>query len=98
MTLLIQTSINILAESVIDIAKEYVRFGVKDVFVSNVTVNTRRIGAVNKVLQDKCATHQFHFIDSSNIEKEHLWKEGFDLNRSGKDLLIKFFAKSSQFF
>ena len=94
MTLLIQTSINILAESVIDIAKEYVRFGVKDVFVSIVTVNTRRIGAVNKVLQDKCATHQFHFIDSSNIEKEHLWKEGFDLNRSGKNLLIKFFAKS----
>ena len=42
---------DLIAESVIDIAKECARFGVKDVFVSSVTVNTRRssafISAVN---------------------------------------------------
>ena len=63
---------DLIAESVIDIAKECVRLGVKDVFVSSVTVNTRRssafISAVNNILQDKCATHQFHFIDNSNIK------------------------------
>ena len=31
---------DLIAESVIDIAKECVRFGVKDVFISSVTVNT----------------------------------------------------------
>ena len=55
-------------ESAIDIAKECVRFGGKDVFISSVTVNTRRssvfISAVNNIFQDKCATHQFHFIDN----------------------------------
>ena len=63
---------DLIAESVIDIAKECARFGVKDAFVSSVTVNTRRnsafISAVNNTLQDKCATHQFHFIDNSNTK------------------------------
>ena len=64
---------DLIAESVIDIAKECVRFGVKDVFISSVTVNTWRssafISAVNNVLQDKCATRQFHFTDNSNIKR-----------------------------
>ena len=78
---------DLIAESAIDITKECVRLGVKDVFVSSVTVNTRRssafISAVNNILQDKCAT-QFHFIDNSNIKKEHLWKDGLHLNRQVK--------------
>ena len=64
---------DLIAESVIDIAKECVRLGVKDVFVSSVTVNTRRssafISVVNNILQDKCATNQFRLIDNSNIKK-----------------------------
>ena len=70
----------------------------KDVFVSNVTVSTRRssafIGAVNNILQNKCATHQIHFIDNSNITKEHLWKDGLHLNGSGKDMLMNNFLRS----
>ena len=89
---------DLIAESVIDIAKECVRLGVKDVFVSSVTVNTRRssafISAISNILQGKCATHQFHFIDNSNIKKEHLWKDGLHLNRSGKDLLMSNFLRS----
>ena len=89
---------DLIAESVIDIAKECVQLGVKDVFVSSVTVNTRRssafISAVNNILQDKCATHQFHFIDNSNIKKEHLWKDGLHLNQSGKNLLMNNFLRS----
>ena len=86
---------DLVADSVIDIAKECVRLGVKDIFDSSVTVNTRRssafISAVNNILQDKCATHQFRFIDNSNIKKEHLWKDGLHLNRSSKDLLTNNF-------
>ena len=58
---------DLIAENVINIAKECVRFGVKVVFVSSATVDTRRnsafISAVNNILQDKCATYLFHFID-----------------------------------
>ena len=89
---------DLIAESVLDIAKECVRLGVKDLLVSSVTVNTRRssafVSAVNNILQVKCTTHQSHFIDNSNIKKEHLWKDGFHLNRSGKDLLINNFLRS----
>ena len=89
---------DLITESVIDIAKERVRLGVKDVFVSSVMVNTRRsssfISAVNNILQDKSATHQFHFFNNSNIKKEHLWKDGLHLNRSGKDLLMNNFLRS----
>ena len=54
---------DLIAESVTDIAKECVRLGVRDVFISSVTVNTRRsaafISAVNNILQDKCGTISF---------------------------------------
>ena len=83
---------DLIVESVIGIAKECFRLCVKDVFVSSVTVNTRGssafISVVNNILQDKCAAHQFPFIDSSKIKKEHLWKDGLHLNRSGKYLLM----------
>ena len=89
---------DLIAESIIDIAKEYVRLGVKDVFVSSVMVNARRssafISTVDNILQDKCAVHQFHFVDNSNIKKEHLWKDGLHLNRSGKDLLMNHLLRS----
>ena len=69
------------AESVIDIAKECVRFGVTDILIFSVTVNARRsstfISAVNNILQDKYAMHQFHFIDNSNIKKNTFGKTAF---------------------
>ena len=49
----------LITKSVIDIAKECVQFGVKDVIASSVMVNTTCssgfTSAVNNVLQDKCA-------------------------------------------
>ena len=70
----------------------------KDVLVSNAMINIRPrsafISAVNKILQVKYATNQFYFIDNSNIKKEHLWKDGLHLNRSGKDLLMNNILRS----
>ena len=68
----------LIAESIMDIAKECFRFGVK----------------ANNTLQDKCVTYKFHFIDNSNIKKEHLWTDGLHLNRSGKDVLMNNFLRS----
>ena len=80
-----KASKDLIAESVIGIAKECVQFNakdvLKDVFVSRVTVNTRRssafISAVNNILEDKCATHHFHFIYNSNIKKNTSGKMAF---------------------
>ena len=56
---------DLITESVLDNAKECVRFSVKDICASSVPVHTRPssafICAVNKILQDKCATHHFPF-------------------------------------
>ena len=94
---------DLIAKSVIDIAKECISFGVKGVFISSVVVNTRRkstfISEYNKILQDKCATHQLHFIDNLNIKMStsgrtvRLSRSGKDLylSRSGKDLLMNNF-------
>ena len=53
---------DIVAKSVMNIAKECVWFGMKDVFVSSVMVNIRRSSAfdsaVKNVLQNNYATHQ----------------------------------------
>ena len=88
---------DLVANSIINIATECVAFAVKSVFISSLTVNTRRnstfINAVNKTLKAKCLMHNFHFIDNSNIKKEHLRKDGLHLNRSGKDLLTKIFLR-----
>ena len=64
-------------------------------FISSLTVNIRRnstfISAVKKALKAKYLMHNFHFIDNSNIKKVYLWKDGLQLNRSGKDLLMNNF-------
>ena len=63
---------DLIAESVINIAKKSIWFGVKGVFVWSVVVNARRksafISEFNKILQDKCAAHQLRFIDNLNIK------------------------------
>ena len=85
------------ADSIINIARECVAFGVKSVFISSLTVNTQRnsafISAVNKTLTAKCLMHNFHFIENSNIKKEHIWKDGLHLNCSGKDWLSSNFLR-----
>ena len=76
-----ETDKYLIAKSVIDIAKECVRFGVKDIFIFSVTVNAPHsstfISAVNNILQDKYAMHQFHFIDNLNIKKNTFGKKAF---------------------
>ena len=81
---------DLIAESIINIARECVAFGVKSVFISSFTFGTdatRLLLVKKRTLKAKCLIHNFHFIDNSNIKKEHLWKNSLYLNRSGNDLL-----------
>ena len=43
--------------------------------------NSVFISRVNRALKAKCMMHNFHFIDSSSIKKEHIWKSSLQLNR-----------------
>ena len=85
------------ADSIINTTKECIVFTIKSVYISSFTVNTRRnstfISAVKKALKAKCLIHNFHFIDNSNIKKEHLWKHDLHLNLSSKDLEEKNFLR-----
>ena len=88
---------DLITDSVIDIAKECVQFDVKDIFVFSLTVNTRGssvfISAVNKILQDKFATHQFHFIELEHQIKNTSEEVAF-ISIGQVDLLTNnFFAK-----
>ena len=66
--------IKILQTTVSSILMECVAFGVKNVFISSLMVNTRCnsafISAGNKSLRAKCLIPNFRFIDNSNIKKE----------------------------
>ena len=88
---------DLVADSIINIARERVAFGVKSVFISSLEVNTRRnsvfISAVNRIFKAKCRMPNFHFIDNSNIKKKHLWKDDLQLSRSGRDLLMNNFLR-----
>ena len=77
---------NLIAESVIDIAKECVRFGLKDVFVSSVTVNTRRSSAFISAVKVARAQHCIMVV----LEKFKESKKGEELGTFFTDFLKAF--------
>ena len=91
-----EVSKGLVADSINNIAKQYIALGVKSVILS-LTVNTRRNSAftsvVNKALKTKFLTHIFHFVDNLNIKKEHRCKDDLHLNCSSKDLLMNNFLR-----
>ena len=88
---------DLVADSIINIVRECVVFGLKTVFISSLTVNSRRnlafIIVGNKTLKARCLMHNFYFIDNSNIKKDHIWKDGLNLNRPGKNFLTSNFLR-----
>ena len=68
-------------------------YGVKNVIISGL-VYTRRIknnvvDYVNKKLQELCNYQSCKFINNSNIQLEHLCKNGLHLDLNGKKLLFE---------
>ena len=77
---------DLIAESVIHIAKECVRFDVKDVFVSSVTVNTRRSSAFISAVKVARSQHCIMVV----LEKFKESKKGEELGTFFIDLFKAF--------
>ena len=73
-------------------------YGIKNIFVSGLTVNNRRpsdfIYAMNNVLKLDCVKHDYNSIKNSNILPDNLWQDGLGLNNFGKCKLLNNFLVS----
>ena len=61
-------------------------YGVNEVFVSGLTFSTYhqpQIRVLNKLLKENTGKYNYRFIDNSDIEERHLWKDKLHLNKQG---------------
>ena len=77
-----------LAQKIIDIGKQCLFNGVKEILISSIFLKkqlklTRIIREINDVLREKCKENNFHFICNDNITRENLWKDDIHLNDEG---------------
>ena len=73
--------------NIVDICK---RYGVNDVFVSEITYRNQYINnvyEVNNILRSKQFLNDFIFIDNENINPQHIWKDKIHLNDEGTSFL-----------
>ena len=86
---------------ILHIANQCKNYEVKEVSIlsieSTTLLNSDLINDVNNVLQNKCQTFGYQFIDNNNIAMENLWKDGLHLTNSGiiinKGIIINNFGQ-----
>ena len=73
-------------------------YGIKNIFVSGLTVNNRLpsdfIYAVNNVLKLDCVKYDYNSIKNSNILPDNLWQDVLGLSNFGKCKLLNIFLVS----
>ena len=75
---------------IMDLVIKCHNYGVNEVFVSGVTLNPNhqsQIRVLNGLLRENTGMYNYVFIDNSDIEEEHLWKEQLHLNNKGTNRL-----------
>ena len=75
-------------------------YGVNDVFISGVTFcpyYQQRIRSLNKLLKENAVEFKYTFIDNSDIEERHLWKDNYHLNKQGTINLANNFIDALNF-
>ena len=87
-----EVDVNKVAKEIIDVAKTCIDHDVSTVYISSIICNRnykkqQLIDKVNERLKQECEHENFIFIENSNIEKKHLWKDGTHLNEIGKTIL-----------
>ena len=92
------STVETVSNSILHIAKQCKKYGVKEVSISSVTcttlLNSDLINDVNDALRNKCQTSGYHLIDNNNITTEKLSKDGLHLTDSGKGIIINNFVQS----
>ena len=73
-------------QEIIGIVKKCHAYGVNNVYVSGITCRPEyqwKVDKINKLLRDYAGFYNYKFIDNTNIEKQHLWKDSLHLNDNG---------------
>ena len=92
-----QSSEKEIAQNVIKIVNTCRNKGVNKIIVSALTIRPKfsaEIEAINKLLSTYANSHNFIFLDNSQIRREHLWKDKLHLNDEGIILLANNFLNS----
>ena len=89
------------ATNIINIGRRAVKHGAKRIVISGLVIRkwnsniNQVIGSINRLVQDMCKEEGFYFIDQTDIERQHLWKDGLHLNQNGSYIfrmnIMKFF-------
>ena len=91
-----QNDVEIVNEIICVINKCYAS-GVNEVYVSSLTVrpsHQKRIDEINRTLKANAWTHNYEFIDNSNILVRDLWRDNVHLNENGITCLAKNYLKA----
>ena len=93
----LNSNVETVANSIMNIASQCKTHGVKDVIVSSITFTSLLsidfLESVNKEIKRKCEENGYYFIDNNNITKKHLWQDGLHLTNNGKGILLDNFCK-----
>jgi hypothetical protein len=92
-----QSSEKEIAHNVIKIVNTCRNEGVNKIIVSALTLRPKfsaKIEAFNKLLGEYANSHNYIFLDNSQIRREHLWKDKLHLNDDGIVLLANNFLNS----
>lgn len=83
---------SVLAEKIINVGNNCIKYGVEDVVISSIFVKesielSAYIRKVNDVLRELCSKHKLHFVSNDNITRKHLCGDGVHLENEGTNIL-----------
>ena len=73
-------------EEIFNIVKKCHKYGVNEIFISGLTCRPAyqtKVDAINKLLKLNAGKYNYIFIDNSDIQERHLWKDKLHLNEQG---------------
>ena len=92
------SNIDVVTNNIMKIANECKTYGIKNIFVSGLTINNRLysdfINTMNNVLKLDYIKNGCNFIENSKILPDNLWQDGLHLNNSEKSKLMNNFLVS----
>ena len=75
-----------IANEIFQVVEKCHDHGINEIFVSGITCRPRyqnKIDNINKLLKDNTREYNYSFIDNSDIQEKHLWKDKLHLNEQG---------------
>ena len=93
------TKVEEIAQTIVDIGKKCILYGVKTVFISEVITRStnymeKRRFYLNRLLKEHCEENKFIFIENKCINECHLLRDGVHLNEEGNIILANNFLNA----